>query len=208
MGQTAADEGGVRESRWSRAALFKRAFAVAGAVGAADLAVGASVADTATRSRGDDVAILNFVLLLEYLQEAFYSRAAAGTALRGELRRFARTAADDERDHVRALRAALGKRARQRPRFRFGSAVSDRRRFAVAALELEELTVAASIGQGANLTPRGITSIAPIVSVDARHAAWIRDIVGELPAPRAADRARPAGEVLRTLKRRGFVARG
>jgi hypothetical protein len=44
-----------------------------------------------------------------------------------------------------------------------------------------------------------------IVSVEGRHAAWIRDIVGLEPAPHAADAGASATEVTAKLKSLGFV---
>jgi hypothetical protein len=44
-----------------------------------------------------------------------------------------------------------------------------------------------------------------IVAVEARHAAWIRDLAGEDPAPRAADPGRTADDVLSELRRKGLV---
>jgi hypothetical protein len=43
------------------------------------------------------------------------------------------------------------------------------------------------------------------VSVEARHVSWIRDIVGETPAPRAADRPISAKEAQAALARTGFL---
>jgi hypothetical protein len=47
--------------------------------------------------------------------------------------------------------------------------------------------------------------IAPLVSVEARQVAWIRDIAGENPAPRAADPPRTASDVLAQLRSKGYI---
>ena len=65
--------------------------------------------------------------------------------------------------------------------------------------------IAAYIGQAPNLPREIVTPIATLVSVEARQAAWVRDIAGISPAPRAADAARPADDVLAQLRRRGFI---
>jgi hypothetical protein len=41
--------------------------------------------------------------------------------------------------------------------------------------------------------------------VEARHASWIRDIVGENPAPHAADKPISASEAQAAVARTGFV---
>ena len=70
---------------------------------------------------------------------------------------------------------------------------------------LEDLGVAALDGQAANLTKPSLAAVATIVSVEARHAAWIRDLLGELPAPTAANPAEGAARVLAAIRRTGFV---
>ena len=54
---------------------------------------------------------------------------------------------------------------------------------------LEDTAVAAYNGQAVNLTKPVLKAAATIVSVEARHAAWIRDIVGQPAAPQATDQA-------------------
>jgi ferritin-like protein len=84
----------------------------------------------------------------------------------------------------------LQAQARARPRFDFRGATDDERRFLPAAVILENTGVAAYNGQVANLTDKALTAAAEIVSVEGRHAAWISDLAGVEPAPRAADRER------------------
>lgn len=190
------------ECRMSRQQLLERAAVAVGAAGAAGT-LAASSADSAS-SPDQDTRILNFLLLLEFLQEDLYSEALAAGNLSGELERFARECGEHERQHVSSLRSELGPQARGRPTFRFGDALTREGRFAAAALTLEETAVAAYIGQAANLTPERRVAVARIVSVEARHAAWIRDFVGRLPAPYAADRAKTAPAVMATIERTGF----
>ncbi len=174
---------------------------VAGAVG--------TIADSSAvsaPSREQDTQILNFLLLLEYLQHDLYAEALAVGNLSGELQRFAQECGEHEREHVSSLRSELGTQARDKPAFRFGDALAVEGRFAAAALTLEETAVAAYLGQAANLTPERRVTVARIVSVEARHAAWIRDFAGRLPAPYAADRAKTAEGAMATIERTGFVA--
>jgi hypothetical protein len=185
-----------------------RAAALGGAMlGAGALAGGwVGTEPTAGRpSRGQDVRILNFLLVLEELQAAFYGAALRGGALRGELLRFARTVEPQEREHVAFVRKMLGRDAHAVPRLDVGEPTSDAGRFRAAAIELEEATAAAYIGQGASLTDAAMQHAARIVAVEARHAAWVRDLAGTDPAPRAADVARSAEDTLAHLREKGFL---
>lgn len=194
--------------RSSRRDVLRHALAAAGVVGLGGAALGSLAgAGASAPSRAQDVRILNFLLQLEYLQEAFYEEALDGGALTGELLRFAQVVGDHEREHVASLRKVLGGDARSQPSFRFGDAVENDAKFAAAALTLEETAAAGYIGQAANLTARRIPTVARIVPVEARHAAWIRDMVNRLPAPSAFDPAKSAAKVEETLKRTGFVER-
>jgi hypothetical protein len=156
-------------------------------------------------SRAQDVRILRFLLVLEEAQAAFYDAALRGGALRGDLLEFARTVSPQERQHVEFLRRRLGSEAPPRPRFDFSEATSRAVRFQDTAIDLEEATAAAYIGQGASLTREAVLDAARIVAVEARHAAWIRDVAGTDPAPRAADVARSADDVLSDLRQKEFL---
>lgn len=192
-------------------AASRRGFLRAGLAGAGTLSLGAVLAagppraSAAAPSPKLDVEVLNYALLLEELQVAFYAAALRRGALRGELREFAEVVVKHEREHVKLLRGALGAKARKVPRFDFGSVVANPRRFAATALQLEDLGVAAYNGQAANLTRDALIAAARIVSVDARHAAWIRAIENRPPARQATDPAKSRPEVLAEVDRTGFV---
>ncbi|MDQ3778338.1 MAG: ferritin-like domain-containing protein, partial [Actinomycetota bacterium] len=78
--------------------------------------------------------------------------------------------------------------------------------FARTTRTLEETAVAAYIGQGASLSRRLMVPFAQLCSVEARHAAWIADILDRDPAPLAADKAKTPSEVLAVIDRTGFEA--
>jgi hypothetical protein len=156
-------------------------------------------------SQAQDVRILRFLLVLELAQATFYDAALRSRKLRGELLTYARIVAPQEHDHVALLQERLGSKAGAAPAFDFADATSSPERFRQAAIDLEEATAAAYIGQGASLTPDAVTDAAGIVAVEARHAAWIRDLAGILPAPRPADPARDPDDVLSDLRAKGFL---
>jgi hypothetical protein len=190
----------------SRERFLRLTFAGAGTltVGAV-LAAGAPRGGLSGTSQARDVEILNYALVLEELTMAFYGRAVSGGALSGELLEFAGVAAAHEREHVELLRDALGPNARRSPRFAFGNAITNQARFARTASELEELAVAAYNGQAANLSKPALQAAARIVSVDARHAAWIRAIRNRPPASQAVDLPKTRRQVLQQLDSTGFV---
>lgn len=189
----------ARVSRVTRAALLGGALVAAGGLATALPNRAGSV-----RSASRDAQILNYVLRLEYLKAAFYEEAAAEGALSGELRQVAELLGKHERRHVELLRERLGEDAEPAPEFDFEDATRDPDRFAETARTLEETAVAAYIGQGANLTRRNMSAFAQIASVEARHAAWIADILGADPAPKAADEAKTPEQVLAVIEEAGF----
>jgi rubrerythrin len=180
----------------------------AGAVAAAGaVAIGSHRGDGASLAAAPrDTEILNFFLTLEHVQEAFYRQAADSGRLEGELLSLAKTVGAQETEHVRHLSRRLGEQAKPRPRAEFGPALESPEDFLRAAIELEETVLAGYVGQAANLGHREVGAIATIVSVEARQVAWLRDLDGVSPAPRAADPARKAGDVLDDLRAKGFLA--
>lgn len=152
-----------------------------------------------------DARILNFVLLLEYLEADLYTAAEESGALEGDLLEFARVVGEQERQHVSFFTETLGGDARAKPNFDFGDATENPERFAASAKLLENTGVGAYNGQAANLTKDALSAAARIVSVEARHAAWIRAILGEDPAPRATDRPLTEAQVVAVIDETGFV---
>lgn len=200
------ESGGGTLLRTSRAAFIRRAAVVgAAAMGGASLLGKASGSAGVAPSAEQDAKIFNFALALEYLQAAFYGEAVEKGRIKGELREFAEIVGQHERDHVDYLKKALGAQARSRPRFDFGGATESKRRFLSTAVVLENTGVAAYNGQVANLTKKAVAAAAEIVSVEARHAAWISDLAGVEPAPRAADPGVRASDVVAIIAKTGFV---
>ena len=197
----------MHDRRYTRARLLRTALG-GGAVAAGGAAIGHWNGATSTAAPSADAVseVLNLFLTLEYVQERFYAEAVEAGDLTEELLSFAQAAGKQERDHVAFLTERLGSRARARPRTDFGDLVSTPERFQDTAAELEEQTIAVYVGQAANLPRDAVAGIATLVSVEARQAAWIRDVAGLPPAPRAADPARKPGDVLSDLRERGFLA--
>ena len=195
----------------SRASMFRRAAAGGGAlVGGSALLAALPGAALASSTAGGDIAILNYALTLEYLEAAFYNEAVAKGALKGETLKFAKVVQAHENQHVAFLRKALGAKAVKKPKFDFNGATASQAAFQKTAMALEDTGVAAYAGQGPLIKNKQITAAAlSIHSVEARHASWIREILGKggnpSPAPSAFDAAKTMSQVLAIVKGTGFI---
>lgn len=165
---------------------------------------------TAAKVPGDvgrgDLGILNYALLLEYVEADFYAKVVTAGALRGQALEFAKQFGDHEQEHVDALTTIvqeLGGTPVARPTTHFDLGEPD------AALKLaatiENAGAAAYLAQAPRIKDREVLAKAlAIHSVEARHAAAL-DILrgghatnGPLAKPRSAPR------VLRVV--RPFIA--
>lgn len=191
----ASPKGGTRRGflRWTAAG-------VVGTTAAARFATAAGGARGSLTAQ-QDREILKFALTLEYVKAAFYADALKRDRLRGDLRRFAQVAGAHEHEHVQALRRLLGSHAQAAPHLSFGGLTRQPHQFTSAAIALEEAAVAAYNEYAAGLRREALAAALEIVSVEGRHAAWIRAIAGQEPAPRAADPGETTAQVLATLKR-------
>jgi hypothetical protein len=162
---------------------------------------------TTKKSAKNDVKILNYALTLEYLEAAFYKEAVANAAFGSSaaLKKFAETVAKHEAKHVTFLKGALGAKAIKSPKFDFGDATSAAK-FAATAQVLEDTGVSAYLGQVKNISvPGTLAAAGTIATVEARHAAWIRFINGDTPAPSDFDKAKSEKAILKAVTATGFL---
>ena len=138
-----------------------------------------------------DVGILNYALALEQLEAEFYTRAV--DAKPSGLDADAMGILDDLRKHEAVHRefffTALGKNAIPRLSFDFSSVdFTSGDSVLEAARKIEDLGVSAFNGAGQLLTnPEFLAVAGKIVSVEARHAAAIRDLLRPKTASFAGD---------------------
>jgi hypothetical protein len=169
------------------------------------------VAPSEAAARIGDVAILNFGLRFERLQATFYTQAdELGTiaAMSVAKRQWARTLGAHERAHVRILKKVLGAKAGPRPSFDFGEDNETDAAFTRTAVAMEDLTVALLTGILPQVADRGLTAaLLGLLTVEARHAAWARNIVGASPAPAAFDEGRTLQSVNGALARTHYIVR-
>jgi rubrerythrin len=193
-------------SAWTRARFLRIALG-GGAVVSGGSALGARRDDAVARTAAArDADVLNLFLTLEYVQHAFYEEALRSARLDGPLRAFAGTVAGQEAEHAAMLRKRLGRRANPRPKSDPGGALRSPEEFRSTAVDLEEAVLSVFVGESANLSRATIVPVTTLVSVEARQAAWIRDLAGVSPAPRAADPARKPDAVLNDLRSKGLLA--
>jgi hypothetical protein len=206
--QETAERAGV-----TRGDALRRAVLGSGALigGSALLgALPASALAGSTRASAGDVDILNFALTLEYLEAAFYAEAVKGGKLSGEAVRFAKAVAHDEAAHVSFLKGALGAKAVKTPKFDFRGTTRAQATFLETAMALEDTGVSAYAGAAPMIANKKTLAAALAVhSVEARHAAWVRDILGKgskpLPAPAPFDPALSKAQVLKVVTGTGFI---
>ena len=158
-----------------------------------------------------DVDILLFGLRFERLQATFYTQAEElGTIARmsAAKERWARTLGAHERAHVRIIKKVLGPKAEPRPFFDFGEDNETDAAFTRTAVAMEDLTVALLTGVMPQVQDRGLAAaLFGLMTVEARHAAWARNIVGSTPAVRAFDEPRTLASVQTAVDRTRFVVR-
>jgi rubrerythrin len=187
--------------------LTRGAGLAAGGLVLAGLPVGLAAAQGGL-SKGD-VTILNYALTLEYLEAAFYAEAVSKGKLSGMAQKFAKVVAGHEAAHVAALRKTLGSKAVKKPSFDFMGTTAKQDTFLKTARVLEDTGVSAYQGQAPNIKAAAVLAAAgSILAVEARHAAWVRDIIGDknaLPAPDAFNEAMSMSAVLSAVKATGFI---
>jgi hypothetical protein len=198
-----------REDETTRVGSSRRALirtAVLAALAASPLIgrlVGSGAA-LAAPSKTQDAKILQLVLQLEYMQVAFYEQALQQASLVGDLRDFAQTTLGHEREHLVAIKKALGAKAGPKPKFDFGQMTKSSDAFTRTAIKLEDIAVAGYNGQATNLTKGTLAAAAEIVSVEARHAAWVRAIAGEVAPPDPVENPMTAKQVVDGLHEIGL----
>jgi len=185
--------------------LTRAGFIVA-AAGAAVAGLAATTGEARAAIPASDQDVLNYALVLEYLQAAFYTEAERAKALSGRPAAAAKVVGAVERAHVQAFRDLLGKKAVGRPHFDFRGVTESNEAFLKTAVAFEDLAVAAYKGQARRIRSRAVlTSALGIHTVEARHAAWMRYLNGNLPAADAYDLPRTRPQINEIVASTRFV---
>lgn len=134
--------------------------------------------------------VLNFALTLEYLEAEFYNKglAASGLIPEGKGRTIYTQIAKHENAHVALLKSALGSAAISKPTFdltyknAFPDVLTNYQTYLAVSQALEDTGVRAYKGQAPMLMPfpAVLTTALQIHSVEARHAARVRELRGQM----------------------------
>jgi hypothetical protein len=185
-------------------ALFARYALPVTAMASAPLVIAAASTQAFGASLPQQVVdVLNFALTLEYLEAAFYKEGNASGVIPSKYRALFRTIGAHENAHVKLLKGALGSAAVKAPAVdftaggKYADVFSNFETFATLSATFEDLGVAAYKGQAGNLlgTPV-LTTALQIHSVEARHAAAVRPIIGKKGYDGAFDKPKTKKQVL------------
>jgi hypothetical protein len=205
---------GLDEAGATRGGLFRRAGMAAGGLGVAAAIVPGLFGGTAGAREGgskkNDIKILNFALTLEYLEAAFYAEAVGRGVYTGSVLNFAQVVASHEATHVATLKGVLGSAAVAKPSFDFKGTTKKWSTFLRTAKVLEDTGVAAYQGQAPLIHQNAVLGpAAAILAVEARHAAWVRDLLyagkSVKPAPEAFSTPHSMSAILAAVKKTGFI---
>jgi Ferritin-like domain len=200
----ALQETAARAFPSSRAAFLRRSVGALAGAGVGALFAGGAAAAATTKN---DVAILRFDLVLEYLQSGLYTEAERLGELTPETLAWARVVGAHERAHVQALKNLLGRNIVPSPAFNYRGVTSDEQAFIKTAVAFEDLTAALLKWQAPRLDSRSIVAAAvSLHSVETRHAAWIRHLIGLKPATSAFDKPASQQRMARLIASTRFVA--
>jgi hypothetical protein len=191
----------------SRGDLLRRSGGVAVAGAAGYLGLAARDAPAATAMTSNDIAILRFDQVLEALQAGLYTEAERLGALKPETLSWARVVGAHERAHLQAIKNLLGRKVVKSPAFNYGDVTSDESAFLKTTVAFEDLTAALLKWQAPRLDSREIVAAAvSLHSVETRHAAWIRHVIGLQPAATAFDKPASQRKMTELIDSTHFVA--
>jgi hypothetical protein len=163
----------------------------------AALAAVASAAPAAKRAAIDDATILNYALTLEHLENTFYRQGLANfteadfkaAGFDAEAYNRIKTISSDEATHVSFLSGALtaaGAKPVKECTYAFG--VTSVQSFLATASVLEGVGVSAYLGAAADIMSKTyLTAAGSILTVEARHSAYVRGLNKQSPFPQPFD---------------------
>ncbi len=175
----------------NRRSFLKYAGVGAGALTLGGLNLSALAATSpSTKSVQQDITILQYALVLEYLEAEFYgaftgSGGFAGKLMEPRVREYAKELADHEQKHVDALIATikkLGGTPNAKPNIDFGPLIGDGsglndQAFLKLAATFEPIGVRAYLGQAPSVqNAEVLTAAASILAVEANHTSGIQEL--------------------------------
>jgi ferritin-like protein len=151
-----------------------------------------ATASPVSASSGGDLAIVNYALTLEYLEDQFYAKVLGSGLFSGKNLSVIKTFGAEEHEHTIALHKVAMSLGTPAPKpvgkFPLGNAAAVTK----LAATVENLGAAAYLGQAGNIKSKEILAAAlAIHSVEARHAATLNAVLGKDITPDGAF-AKPA----------------
>lgn len=191
----------------NRGALLRRSAGAVLAGAAGYFGLSERAAGAAAGMTKNDIAILRFDQVLETLQAGLYTEAERLGALEPETLGWARVVGAHERAHLQAIKNLLGPNVVKSPTFNYGNVTSDEAAFLKTTVAFEDLTAALLKWQAPRLDSRAIVAAAvSLHSVETRHAAWIRHVIGLQPAATAFDKPASQHRMAELIDSTGFIA--
>ena len=199
---SASELDAVEINGMTRSSFILRGAVAAGSVYGASM-VSPFVRQALAQGGGGDVEVLNFALTLEFLEAAFYREAAKISGLSEEAAQLVQTFGDEEQAHVDAISKTitdLGGKPTSAPMVDFGR-LNNEKTFLELAVTFEDLGVSAYNGAAPMIKSKEVLAAAgSIVQIEARHAAAIRLLAGEEPAPESFDETASMDKVLKAVQ--------
>ena len=165
----------------------------------------AQAAELAPTGVNNDVDILNYALVFEYLESDFYATALSKSLLTGRDLELIETIASHERQHIAAVAGtikALGGKPISKPKFRYpAESWLSRAGLLKNAATLEEIGVTAYQGQISLIKSADVLAqTAAIAGVESRHASIIAMLAAQQSFPTPIEQHRSKTEVLGIIK--------
>lgn len=129
----------------------------------------------------NDLEVLNYALLLEHLEAAFYNQGNRRVRLWGVEHHYLREVEDDEEYHVKFLTDAIKKAGGtpvSAPEVDFGDAFESRKKYLTLSHTFENVGVGAYLRAAGFIKNKAyLQAAAGIFGVEARHAAVVGDLL-------------------------------
>jgi hypothetical protein len=166
----------------------------------------AANSSTSTSSGGGDLAIVNYALTLEYLEDQFYDKVVASGLFKGSILSTLKTFGQEEHQHVLALKSVAMKLGTPAPKPTGKFPINSASQVAKLAATVENLGAAAYLGQAAAIqSPDVLAAALSIHTIEARHAATLNLVLNMTPTPEGAF-AGPATMAQVLAKVKPFIA--
>jgi len=192
----------------TRSDFFRKSIYAGGSLVAGGVLMGGMPAlASAAPGKKQDIAILNFALTLEFLEDEFYRLAISNGAVTGPALDLTKVISKHEKAHVAFLKKALGSKAVKKPKFDFRDTVTDQAKFLETAFVLENTGVSAYLGQAGRIkSPAILGAAATILTIEARHSGAIAQLTGKKVSPDGSfDKPKSMKVILKALKATKFI---